>query len=259
MPMMVHLTSARNVQHIRRTGIHKDGPGVYCMPVLQDYYLSHQWLRELRRWMPGPLMAVYFRLDDEERVTCGPYWQAHRTLSVVEAVRLFRQHDEPMQGWEIVVPRSIIPNEIHKIRAISQVLGWRYSPGARSRPWCNCPVCVSRGEFNASKKRERRLVLPYPEILTQIQRVHIQMQTQEGQERIESADEIVGLLSSLYQRKAGQASDFRFLLDSPSSAILEALVDLLDVYKGRAARQLLREATLRKEHLEITMGTPPHA
>lgn len=254
MPMMVHLTSARNVQHIRRTGIHKDGPGVYCMPVLQDYYLSHQWLRELRRWMPGPLMAVYFRLDDEEMVTCGPYWQAHRTLSVVEAVRLFRQHDEPMQGWEIVVPRSITPNEIHKIRAISQVLGWRYSPGARSRPWCNCLACVSRGEFNASKKRERRHVLPYPEILTQIQRLHIRMQTQEGQERIESEGEIVGLLYSLYHRKAGQASDFRFLLASPSPAVLGALVDLLDVYKGRTARRLLREATSLRRSVDKSMG-----
>jgi hypothetical protein len=37
MPMMVHLTPAKNVKQIVRTGIRKGERGVYCMPVLQDY------------------------------------------------------------------------------------------------------------------------------------------------------------------------------------------------------------------------------
>jgi hypothetical protein len=247
MPMMVHLTSAKNVRQIMRTGIHKDGRGVYCMPVLPDYYTSHQWLRELRRWKTGPLVAIYFRLDDDEIVECGPYWQAHRSLSVVEAVRLFRQQLEETQGWEIIVSRSITSGEIHKVRALSQTLGWRYSPGVRSRPWCNFPVCVSRGEFNSSKKRERRITLSYQEILAQLQRLHALAQAEECQKRNESEDEMVGLLSSLHYRKAGQASDFRFLLASSSNDVLESLADLLGTYKGRAAKRLLREVNTRRE------------
>lgn len=136
---------------------------------VQDYYTSHQWLRELRRWKPGPLVAVYFHLDDDEIVECGPYWEVHHILPAVEAVRLFRQQSDT-QGWEIVVPRSIVPRDIHKVRTLSQVLGWRY-----------------------------------------------------------------------------------FLLDSPSNDVLEALADLLGIYKGRAARQLLQEINIRREE-RMRMG-----
>jgi hypothetical protein len=243
MPMMVHLTSAKNIRRILRTGIHKDGRGVYCMPVLQEYYTSHQWLRELRRWHPGPLVAVYFRLDDNEMVECGLYWEAHRVLPAVEAVRWFRQQPDA-QGWEIVVPHSIAPRDIHKVRTLSQVLGWRYSPRSHSRPWCNCPVCVSRGEFNSSKKREPRAVFSYLETLATLQQLHAQAEG--GSDRKENDQKIVSLLSSLYYRKAGQASDFLFLLDSPSDEVLEALADLLGIYKGRVAKQLLQEVHLRR-------------
>ena len=188
-------------------------------------------------------MAVYFRLDDNEVVECGPYWEAHRVLPAVEAVRLFRQQPDP-QGWEIVVPHSIAPRDIHKVRTLSQVLGWRYSPRSHTRPWCNCPVCVSRGEFNSSKKREPRVVLSYQEILATLQRLHAQMEKCQNSD--DSETEMTGLLYSLSYRKAGQASDFLFLLDSSSHDVLEALADLLSVYKGRAARQLLQEVNLRR-------------
>jgi hypothetical protein len=156
MPMMVHVTSAKYGRQILRAGIHRGERGVYCMPVLQDYYASHQWARELRRWKPGPLVAIYFRIDDDEIVGCGPYWGAHHSLSAAEAVRLFRQQPDT-QGWEILIPRSIAPGELHKVRTLAQMPGWRYSPGSHKRPWCNCPACVSRGEFNSRKKREQRM------------------------------------------------------------------------------------------------------
>lgn len=250
MPMMVHLTPAKNIRRILRTGIQKDEYGVYCMPVLQEYYTSHQWLRELRRWKPGPLVAVYFRLDDNQIVECGPYWEVHRILPAVEAVRLFRQQPDA-QGWEIVVPHSIAPRDIHKVRTLSQVLGWRYSPRSHTRPWCNCPVCVSRGEFNSSKKREKDAILSYREILTTLQKLHAQ--AEECPDREENEKEMAGLLYSLYYRKAGQASDFLFLLDSSSNDVLEALADLLGVYKGRAAKRLLQEVNLRRGE-RMSMG-----
>lgn len=36
MSMMVHLTPAKNIRQILRTGMHKDEDGVYCMLVLQE-------------------------------------------------------------------------------------------------------------------------------------------------------------------------------------------------------------------------------
>jgi hypothetical protein len=243
MPIMVHLTPAKNIRQILRTGIRKGERGVYCMPVLQDYYTSHQWLRELRRWGPGPFVAIYFRLDDDEMVGCGPFWEAHSSVPMAEAVRLFRQQSDT-QGWEILVPRSIASRDLHKIQALSQVLGWRYSPKSHNRPWCNCPSCVSRGEFNSSKKRERRSSLKYDEIIASLHRLNAQVD--ECQSREENDNEIMSLLYSLQYRKAGHVSDFLFLLDYPSNDVLESLADLLGVYKGREAKRLLQEVNIRR-------------
>jgi hypothetical protein len=250
MPMMVHLTSAKNVKQIARTGIRKGERGVYCMPVLPDYYTSHQWLRELKRWGPGPFVAIYFRLHDDELVGCGPFWEAHRCVPVAEAVRLFRQQSET-QGWEILVPRSIASRELHKVQALSQVLGWRYHPNAHARPWCNCPACVSRGEFNASKKREQRSALTYDEILAKLRRLHAEME--ECQDPEANDDEIMQLLYLLQSRKAGQASDFLFLVEYSSNDVLEALADLLGVYKGKEAKRLLQEVNARRRGDQVNI------
>jgi hypothetical protein len=48
MPLLVHLTPEKYVARIVRNGI-RTGRGVYCLPVLPSYYVSHQWLRELKR------------------------------------------------------------------------------------------------------------------------------------------------------------------------------------------------------------------
>lgn len=51
MPILVHLADERVVTSIRKNGIKigKDQQGIFCMPVLQNFYVSHQWLRELKR------------------------------------------------------------------------------------------------------------------------------------------------------------------------------------------------------------------
>ncbi|HZO73118.1 MAG TPA: hypothetical protein VFB60_13025 [Ktedonobacteraceae bacterium] len=79
MPVLVHLTPEKNVKRILHAGIHK-GRGVYCLPVLQSYYV------------------------------------------------------------------------------VSQVVGWRYLPGARQRAWCTCPVCISPGEINSRRKRAQHML-----------------------------------------------------------------------------------------------------
>src|SRR5688500_15541375 len=60
----LHITTARAARRIERSGIaarshgRAGGRGVYCMPVLPSFTLTHQWVRELRRWNPGVLVAV---------------------------------------------------------------------------------------------------------------------------------------------------------------------------------------------------------
>src|SRR6266511_2537209 len=79
MAQFVHITEARAARRIERSGIaarshgRAGGRGVYCMPVLPSFTLTHQWVRELRRWHPGMLVAVHLRLPDEEPVTVARY------------------------------------------------------------------------------------------------------------------------------------------------------------------------------------------
>ncbi len=152
MPILVHLTLEKNVKHILRTGIRKGKYGVYCLPVLPNYYASHQWLRELRRFKQGRFVAIHFRVPDDEMVWFGHYNRQHKYISANEAVSLLTQKIDP-QGFELVILRAISAKEIHKVHVVPQVIGWRYSPGMRERGWCTCPVCVSRGEFRSQKKR----------------------------------------------------------------------------------------------------------
>ena len=75
MPLFVHVTDEKNAPAMRRSGIamSKYGRGVYAMPVMPSFIVSHQWLRELRRGGARTLVGVYFRIDDDEPVRFGHY------------------------------------------------------------------------------------------------------------------------------------------------------------------------------------------
>ncbi len=164
MTICVHLTAESNVKHILRSGI-KAQPGgvngvkgVYCMPVLQNYYASHQWLRELRQGGGRnrmAMIAVDFRLHSDEAVLVGHYAQPHVETTVSQAAKVIMSAQDPM-GFEIFLPRSVKRDEIHKIRSVAQVIGWRYSPTAKgTKPFCTCEYCI-RGTFGAKKLRALR-------------------------------------------------------------------------------------------------------
>lgn len=162
MTMFVHLTRETALARIRRGGIvrsrraGRDFPrGVFAVPVTRDFYVSHQWLRELKRHRAGGAMAaVYFRVPDDERVWVGHYGQAHRRLTAAGAAREFMSA-EGREGWEVIIPRRIEAGEIHRVKALPQVLGWRYFPGAKGRPpFCTCEYCT-RGEYGARRLRAR--------------------------------------------------------------------------------------------------------
>ena len=179
MPVFVHLTSQRNVAAIRRGGIsvrkRRFRPrGVYAMPVTPSFYVSHQWLRELRRHGGGTIVGVYFRVPDDERVEVGHYNSLHVEMRAAEAVALLleaekrapaeaRERDKASkavqrrrvlpsspEGYEVIVPRAIERSEIIRIKALPQVVGWRHRPGAHGSPPCTC-LCCARGEYGIRK------------------------------------------------------------------------------------------------------------
>jgi hypothetical protein len=157
--MFVHLALESRAALISRNGIRRlrrpcgNFPGgVFAVPVTRNFYVSHQWLRELKRRNAGPMLGVYFRISDEEQVWVGHYGQAHRWISAAEAVAEFMAA-ESREGWEVIIPRRIEASEIHRIRQLPQVVGWRYLPGSHGTKPCGCDFC-QRGKYGAKRLRE---------------------------------------------------------------------------------------------------------
>ncbi len=159
MAMFVHLTPEKNARHVTRTGLRTRrspdpaGRVVFAVPVTASWYMSHQWLRELKRRGQRTLVAVHFRVPDDQPVLVGHYGTAHRAVTAAEAVAIVAAA-ENAEGYEVLIPRRIEAAEIHAIREVSQVAGWRYKPGAHGSPPCGCPYC-QRGLMGARKIRER--------------------------------------------------------------------------------------------------------
>jgi len=161
MAMFVHLALESRVALIRRNGIRRLRPaagvfpgGVFAVPVTRNFYISHQWLRELKRRNQGAIAGVYFRIPDEERVWVGHYRQNHSWMSAAEAVGEFAAAGDA-QGWEVIIPRRIEALELHCVRTLPEVIGWRFSPEAKGKlPFCTCQFC-NRGDYGIQKMRER--------------------------------------------------------------------------------------------------------
>lgn len=73
--------------------------------VLPSFTLTYQWVRELRRWHPGVLVAVHLRLPHDEPVTAGHYNAPPREVTAAQAVAAVRELDDP-RGYEVFVPRG---------------------------------------------------------------------------------------------------------------------------------------------------------
>lgn len=158
MAMFVHLTPESQLPSVRRNGLSRNRRdygdfrgGVYAVPVTRNFFVSHQWLRELKRRNCGPMAGVYFRIDDEQPVWVGHYGQAHQWLAASQAVAIFNTAQNP-EGWEVVIPRRIEATEIHRTRSLPQVIGWRYFPNAHGKKPCGCDFC-QRGLYGGAKLR----------------------------------------------------------------------------------------------------------
>ncbi len=171
MALFVHFAPESAIKSIRRSGIkksrihyHDTNTGVFCMPVMDNYYAVHQWLRELKRFTKKNMTAVYFRIDDHEQVYYGAYYQKHHLGTAVQAANSFMQLNDKL-GFQTIVPRNITATEITRIRPVSQILGWRFSPMSKGRTPCLCPGCLGRGDYKVN-----HLVLSrYEQLLAKLQ------------------------------------------------------------------------------------------
>lgn len=158
MTTFVHIADARDAAAIRRTGLklprHRKGSvrhGIFAMPVVADFQLTHQWLRELKRRGFGTAVGVYFRVADDTPVFAGRYNEDKRATTAAEAAALL--HSSRLLGFETIIPDAIPARAIHAIRQLPQIIGWRYFPGAHERGiFCGCDYC-QRGQFNSRKIR----------------------------------------------------------------------------------------------------------
>jgi hypothetical protein len=72
------------------------------MPVLPDFFASHQWLRELRRRSHVPLVAIDFVIADDEEVRVGHFSASHTPMTAAEASGVIVGADDP-RGYEVVI------------------------------------------------------------------------------------------------------------------------------------------------------------
>ncbi|WP_228833288.1 HEAT repeat domain-containing protein [Nocardia brasiliensis] len=225
MAMFVHLTPEKNVRRIRRAGIKVQGAGVFCVPVLPSYVLSHQWLRELRRRGQRQIVAVHFRMPDEERVFVGHYSDTGTEMTAAEAVSVVRDAGDA-RGYQVVVPRSIAAAELHRIRQVRQVSGWRYRPDAHGRRPCACPACLGRGEYKAADLRRRFAVEgpepTKPQLLQQLRHAN-------------DDDDLIDALWGLSRRSRGAVGDIAHLVEHANPDVRYALAVALRSYRGSAA------------------------
>ncbi|CRK55719.1 hypothetical protein [Alloactinosynnema sp. L-07] len=116
--------------------------------------LTHQWGRELRKSGYRTTVAVRFRVPDDEPVTVSHYNRKPVSMTAAKAAALIRAHPDP-RGYEVFLPRAVRAAEIHDVRHVSGVTGWRHMPDAHGTPPCPNPCCVTRGEYGSRKIRAR--------------------------------------------------------------------------------------------------------
>ena len=154
MPTLVHLADERDFKKILSAGIkvRKNGQGVYCMPVLPDFYVTHQWLRELKRFGAKSIVGVYFKVDSSELVYAGKFSEQHKHIPLGKAIKEIMSLQDPL-GYELIIDRKIKPKEICNIKPLPHNVGWRYLPGSNGTIPCTCEFCL-RGRIKGKRMKE---------------------------------------------------------------------------------------------------------
>ena len=159
MPQFIHLTDERLLKRLEKSGIRTTKWGtkircVYATPVLRDFQVSHQWLRELKNKGVRTIGAAQFRIPDKEEVLVGRYNEEPLAVTAAQAVKVFMEHSTGL-GFQILVLRRIEPEEITRTYVPTQIIGWRYHPDAHGKPpFCRCEYC-QRGLIKNRTIREK--------------------------------------------------------------------------------------------------------
>ncbi len=153
----VHLAPESRAKGIRRAGL---GGGkamlvtsagetvalrnaVFAMPVVADFWTTFQWLRELRRWTDERMVAVYFRVPDEEVVHVGRYGQPHLEMTATAAAAWVMKNPA---GAEVVLACRVESKDVLGVREVRQLVGWIENPDAKNKSNCVCPACLPQGD-----------------------------------------------------------------------------------------------------------------
>ena len=211
----------------------KYSKGIFFMPVTKDFYISHQWLRELKRRGIRTMVGVYFKLKPKELVWFGKYHEGHKKMELGKALSEFLKATDKL-GFELLIERKIKSTEIDKIKHLPQNIGWRYMPASHSRKLsCACPMCISPGDINSRKKRDkiepREKVPPLKEIIQKLK-------TETDELQIEKLFRFVRR-----KKRRTDPEEFRFIIDSGNVVAIRALALSLECFKHPNAIKLLRE------------------
>lgn len=158
MPTFVHITSEDIAKKAKRGGIRTSRTrwpvlkGVFAMPMVPNFQISHQWLREMTRWRRGLAVGVYFNVPDTEPVLVGHYGKEPQQMTAAQAAAHIMSQST-MTGVQVVIARRISPKDILRVRSLPQLVGWRYYPEAHGKLPCGCDYC-QRGGYGARKIRE---------------------------------------------------------------------------------------------------------
>jgi hypothetical protein len=241
MPTLVHLADEREKASIKRNGIKigKDRNGIFCMPVLPNFYISHQWLRELKRNGARTFIGIYFKLDTKVLVYAGKYNEPHRQMELRVAIKEIMTLEDPL-GYELIVDRKIEPKEINKIKLLPSKIGWRYFPHSHlKRPTCACPVCIQRGSIKGRKLREK---LEPPSKTENFEQLLARLMKETDD------DEIENLLCSMKStRRRSDPNQLLFLLERKSNSINQSLALALRVFRHENTKKILEQLLESKD------------
>ena len=231
MPTLVHITDEKNSARILRSGIalSKWRGVIYFMPVVENHFISHQWLRELKRRGARVLVGVYFRLPSDETVWVGKYNEPHQQVPLGEAIGILRSLEDPL-GFEMFIERKIQPGEIEKVRHLPQKIGWRYKPRVHGTRPCGCSAC-QRGAYGGRKLQdayEPRVTFPFAELKANI-------------EATSDPDELAELIWRLrVKRRYADPAFLERLLDIDDEFLQEELAKTLACFRHKNARRILQ-------------------
>lgn len=232
MPTLVHLTDEREAGNIKKNGLKtgKYSPGIYCMPVMPNFYVSHQWLRELKRSGIKTLVGVYFKADSKTIVFAGPYNKDHKQMELGAAIKELMLMEDPL-GYEIIISGKVEAKKIEKIKHLPPTIGWRYKPRVHGLRPCSCDFCI-KGSMKAARIRSKYAPpaekIPYSILLEQLQSANDDIEKEE-------------LLCQIRMKKRrGDPAVLMFLL-SGNASVTQELAITLEVYRHKNTKDMLKQ------------------